>query len=202
MSSGRYASLFPNQRISYWANSPETARAEIKKHGAGCSLLTFWAYDDRSSTFPTVSNQQKLRIIDGRKCGIQELIDKVESKEPLSDSEKVFMQRIINTAPDCIAYDSHAKTGGENFLFFEQGFKKLSLRELNLRLSKEQGANHCSIVCAIHCDYSPFIDRYGLMILPKARVCMDEKYLLTEEYKKRKEIYDESCRRFRPLIIL
>lgn len=43
--SGRYAKLFPNQKLSYWANSPTTARAEIKKHGAGKNILTFWAYD-------------------------------------------------------------------------------------------------------------------------------------------------------------
>ena len=40
---GRYSSLFPNQKISYWADSVMTARAEVKKHGAGCNLLTFWA---------------------------------------------------------------------------------------------------------------------------------------------------------------
>ncbi|WP_051594028.1 hypothetical protein [Butyrivibrio sp. AE3003] len=28
---GRYSKLFPNQRISYWADSPDTSRAEIKK---------------------------------------------------------------------------------------------------------------------------------------------------------------------------
>lgn len=40
----RYAKLFPNQKLSYWADSPDTARAEIKKHGAGSNILTFWAY--------------------------------------------------------------------------------------------------------------------------------------------------------------
>lgn len=29
----RYAKLFPNQKLSYWADSPDTARAEIKSMG-------------------------------------------------------------------------------------------------------------------------------------------------------------------------
>jgi len=37
---GRYSKLFPNQKLSYWADSPITARAE-KKHGAGNNILTF-----------------------------------------------------------------------------------------------------------------------------------------------------------------
>ena len=77
--SGRYAKLFPNQKLSYWANSPTTARAEIKKHGAGKNILTFWAYDDRTSTFPILQNEEPLIIIDGRKTGVQELIDSTKS---------------------------------------------------------------------------------------------------------------------------
>ena len=77
--SGRYAKLFPNQKLSYWANSPTTARAEIKKHGAGKNILTFWAYDDRTSTFPILQNEEPLIIIDGRKTGVQELIDLFDS---------------------------------------------------------------------------------------------------------------------------
>lgn len=40
-----------------------------------------------------------------------------------------------------MAYDSHAKNGGENFIFFEKGFKKLALRQLQLRFSKNNGGN-------------------------------------------------------------
>ena len=65
---GRYSNLFPNQRLSYWADSAATARAEIKKHGAGNNILTFWAYDDGTSTFPTLPDQSPLVIIDGRRC--------------------------------------------------------------------------------------------------------------------------------------
>ena len=76
----RYAKLFPNQKLSYWADSPDTARAEIKKHGAGSNILTFWAYDDGASTFPILQNEELLTIIDGRKTGVQELIDKAKDK--------------------------------------------------------------------------------------------------------------------------
>ena len=30
----RYSNLFPGQKLSYWADSPQTARAEIKKWGS------------------------------------------------------------------------------------------------------------------------------------------------------------------------
>ena len=87
MCSGRYSKLFPNQKISYWANSPETARAEIKKHGSGCDILTFWAYDDQSSFRPCMGNDEMLYIVDGRKCGIQDLIDKINAG--IEDTEKL-----------------------------------------------------------------------------------------------------------------
>lgn len=44
----RYSNIFPGQKLSYWADSPQTARAEVKKWEAGNDLLTFWAYDDGS----------------------------------------------------------------------------------------------------------------------------------------------------------
>ena len=36
--SGRYSKLFPNQKLSYWADSPETARAEIKNMVRGIAF--------------------------------------------------------------------------------------------------------------------------------------------------------------------
>ena len=47
----RYSNIFPGQKLSYWADSPKTARAEVKKWGAGNNLLTFWAYDDGNEEF-------------------------------------------------------------------------------------------------------------------------------------------------------
>lgn len=76
---GRYSKLFLNQKLSYWADSPITAKAEMKKHGAGNNILTFLAYDDGTSTFPTLQNQEPLIIIDGRKCGVQDLLDKADN---------------------------------------------------------------------------------------------------------------------------
>ncbi len=195
--SGRYSKLFPNQKLSYWANSPMTARAEIKKHGAGNNILTFWAYDDGTSTFPTLPDQSPLIIIDGRKCGIQELIDKVDNNMLLSEAERKYMADLLAEEPDCLAFDSHAKKGGENFIFFEKGFRKLALRQLQLRFGRDNGGSHKRIVCAHTCDYSPHIESYGKYFLPKARVRMDTAYLESGEYLLRRRILDESYQKMR-----
>lgn len=193
--SGRYSSLFPGMKISYWADSPQTARAEIKKHGAGNNILTFWAYDDGTSTFPTLPAQKPLVIIDGRKSGVQDLIDKADAQIPLSESEKSLLEQILSTDPDCLAFDSHAIKGGENFIFFETGFKKLSLRQVRLRFGRKDGGSHSRIVCADSCDYTPFLEAYGKLFLPKARIGMNYNYLESDEYRKRKQQCDESHQR-------
>lgn len=198
---GRYSSLFPNQKLSYWAGSPKTARAEIKKHGADNDILTFWAYDDGTSTFPTMPDQSPLIIIDGRKCGAQELIDKVDNGESLSESDVQEMNDILAQEPDCLAYDSHAGKQGENFIFFEKGFKKLSLRQLRLRFGKYHGGNHNRIVCADTSDYAPFPENYGLYFEKKARVRMDESYLESEEYLHRQQEYERSLEKHRNTLI-
>lgn len=193
----RYAKLFPNQKLSYWADSPDTARAEIKKHGAGSNILTFWAYDDGASTFPILQNEELLTIIDGRKTGVQELIDKADKKIELSNSEQNYINDLMAQEPDCLGYDSHAKNGGENFIFFEKGFKKLALRQLQLRFSKNNGGNVNRIVCADTSDYIPFIESYGMCFQPKVRVKMDKSYLLSDEYLQRKEVYEKFCQKVR-----
>ena len=193
----RYAKLFPNQKLSYWADSPVTARAEIKKHGAGSNILTFWAYDDGASTFPILQNEELLTIIDGRKTGVQELIDKADKKIELSNSEQNYINDLMAQEPDCLGYDSHAKNGGENFIFFEKGFKKLALRQLQLRFSKNNGGNVNRIVCADTSDYIPFIESYGMCFQPKVRVKMDKSYLLSDEYLQHKEVYRKSCQKVR-----
>lgn len=193
----RYAKLFPNQKLSYWADSPDTARAEIKKHGAGSNILTFWAYDDGASTFPILQNEELLTIIDGRKTGVQELIDKADKKIKLSNSEQNYINDLMAQEPDCLTYDSHAKNGGENFIFFEKGFKKLALRQLQLRFSKNNGGNVNRIVCADTSDYIPFIESYGMCFQPKVRVKMDKSYLLSDEYLQRKEVYEKFCQKVR-----
>lgn len=192
---GRYAKLFSNKKLSYWADSPSTARAEIKKHGAGNNILTFWAYDDGTSTFPTLPDQAPLIIIDGRKCGVQELIDKADNGTPLSEAEQKYMTDLLAQEPDCLAFDSHAKKGGENFIFFEKGFRKLALRQLQLRFSRNDGGNCNRIICADTCDYTSFIESYGEYFEPKAKIKMDKSYLASEEYLQRKQIYEESHRK-------
>lgn len=197
MCSGRYSKLFPNQKLSYWADSPKTARAEIKKHGSGNNILTFWAYDDSTSTFPIFPNKSPLIIIDGRKCGVQELIDKADNGVLLSKKEQKCMADLLEQEPDCLVYDSHAKKGGENFIFFEKGFKKLALRQLKLRFGKSDGGSYNQIVCADTSDCIPFLENYGKYFEPKARVKMDKTYLSSKEYLQRKHIYEEHCRKMR-----
>ena len=189
---GRYSKLFPNQKLSYWADSPATARAEIKKHGAGNNILTFWAYDDGTSTFPTLQNQDPLIIIDGRKCGVQDLLDKAENGIPLTKAEQEYMISLLAQNPDCLVFDSHAKSGGENFIFFEKGFNKLALRQLRLRFGRKDGGSHKCIVCADTSDYTPYIESYGNCFLPKAKIVMDKTYLQSNEYLLRKQIMEES----------
>lgn len=194
---GRYSKLFPNQKLSYWADSPDTARAEIKKHGSGNDILTFWAYDDASSTFPITEYQEPLVIIDGRECGIQELIDKVDKDIPLTNTEERYMSSMFNLNPDCLAFDSHAKNSGENFIFFEKGFKKLALRQLRLRFGKNNGGNHNLIYCADTCDYTPYIESYGMYFSPIAKIKISESYLQSNEYIEHKRVLNNSYKRFK-----
>lgn len=196
---GRYSCLFPNQKISYWADSVMTARAEVKKHGAGCNLLTFWAYDDASSFIPCLGNDDYLIIVDGRSCGIQTLIEKIDNGEKLTNEESNYMAEIMSESFDAIAYESKAYPGGENFIFLERGYKKLMLRQLRLRFGKQSGGSHDYICCADSSDYIPFPKSLGCYFAPKCRIKMDESYLESEEYIRMKNnievVYDKKIRR-------
>ena len=187
MCSGRYSSLFPGQKVSYWADSPMTARAEIKSHGAGCNIMTFHAYDDSSSFIPCLGNDEMLYVVDGRKCGIQCLIEKADNNIPLTKQEKQMMKDILNQPIDCIAYDSKARPGGENFIFLERGFNKLALREISLRFGRKSGGNHNSIVCSVSSDYTPHPKAYGDYFLPKCKVKRKEDFLTSKEYLQMEE---------------
>ncbi len=182
---GRYSSLFPNQKISYWADSVMTARAEVKKHGAGCNLLTFWAYDDASSFEPCLGGDEMLYIVDGRRTGIQSLIEKIDDGKPLTDDEKQMMEDILKEPIDAIAYESKAYPGGENFIFLEKGFEKLALRELRLRFGRKDGGSHNFICCAFSSDYTPFPKAYGEYFMPKCRVERNLDYENSTECKER-----------------
>ena len=102
----RYSRLFPGQRLSYWADSPQTARAEVKKWGARNNLLTFWAYDDGSSFIPTVYPANYLRIVDGIHFGFDRILMKVSKQEVLTKVEQEFIDKIALEEPDCLAYKS------------------------------------------------------------------------------------------------
>ncbi|MFI3114864.1 MAG: hypothetical protein R3Y12_01815 [Clostridia bacterium] len=181
----RYSKLFPNEKISYWADSKEVALAEIKKHNGNKNYLTFSAYDDVSSTFPILGIDDELVIIDGRKIGFSDILQKIDDNEKLSKEECDLIKKIKKQNPDCLAYKSHANPKGTNFLFFEKGFKKLALREVRLYLGERKAKNHNVIKCAYSCDYSPCIKNYGCYFKPIAKKAMDSEYESSNEYKNR-----------------
>ena len=102
------------------------------------------------------------------------------------------MRYILDQNPDCLAFDSHAQRGGENFIFFEKGFRKLALRQLKIRLGRKNGGIHNQIICADTSDYSPCIEAYGNYFMPKAKIVMNQAYLESSEYLFRKQILKES----------
>lgn len=191
----RYSQLFPGQRLSYWADSSQTARAEAKKWGVKNNLLTFWAYDDGSSFIPTVYPAEYLRIVDGIHFGFDKILKKVNDGLPLSHEEQSFIDRITYEEPDCLAYESEARKGGVCYLFFEHGFKKLSLREVSLRLGDAKGKNHATVPCAITSDFTPVLENYGCAFEPIAKVRLDKGYIDSKEYYLRRQVEKRSWRK-------
>lgn len=185
----RYSMLFSGQKVSYWADSKRTAFAEMQKHGQGHNLLTFFAYDDVTSSFPTLSKKRDvLTIIDGRGMGFHEILEKDDKGIPLSEEDKKLISKIEDENPDCLAYWSVARQGGVNFLFFEKGFRKLALREVRLRLGDDATKNKNCIYCAGTSDYTAWLKSYGDYFLPKAKIRHDDNYELTEEFLRRQKI--------------
>jgi hypothetical protein len=188
----RYSSLFLNQKLSYWADSIETSRKEIKRHGSSNNIITFWAYDDATSTFPILDNQEPLIIIDGRDVGFHEILQKNENNIELNQEEKNIVNEIIKCNPDCLAYYSVANPGAVNYIFFEKGFRKLAIRQVRLRLGNNKSKNTSRIVIADTCDYNAIPKYYGEYFLPIARVGFDDSYLSTEDYKNKCKNKDSS----------
>lgn len=110
----------------------------------------------------------------------------------MTSSEKKFIDKIGREKPDCLAYYSEAKVGGICFLFFEQGFKKLSLREVALRLGDYKGKNTARVTCAVTSDFSPVLEGYGYYFSPIAKTKYDDKYITSDEYILRKQVEDYS----------
>lgn len=189
---GRHSRLFPNQKISYWADDTLTALAEIKKHGGNKNYLRFIAYDDRSSTFPTLNTNEDLVIIDGIQLGFDKILSKIEKNEELTSEEIKLIDLIEDRKPDCLAYKSEAKDGRTNFLFFEKGFNKLAIKEVKLYFGENKNKNHNTIICAGESDYTPYIESYGEFFEPIAKVKTDSNYKKTDEYKLRYENYSKS----------
>lgn len=191
-SDSRYAKLFPNHRLSYWSGSCQTALEETLKHGGTQDHLIFKAYDDGASTFPT-GPYKPLKIIDGRDMGIGVIIREFEKTQELSDADALLMQKIMAEQPDALAYNSVIDRG-ENFIFFESGFDKLSLREVDLYLG---GRKRADVVCAFGSDYSPSCEAYGYSFELIARTKMHEDYRKTVEYKRRLAGFKNSLTRMR-----
>lgn len=190
--SNRYSTLFKGQKVSYWADSIETAKAEYRDKGQ--ERIEFWAYDDMSSTFPTIEEDRFLYIIDGTKFGFDNILEKVDNTLKLTQEEKNLILQIEEENPDGLAYKSHKKVGGINFLFFEKGFKKLSLREVVFRVKIDGKSKKQTINCACSSDFSPDINSYGKYLDCDFKVKVDDTYLQSEEYKSRKSIYEKSIR--------
>lgn len=106
-----------------------------------------------------------------------------------------MIERISGEKPDCLVYHSHAKKNGVNFLFFEKGFAKLSLREVRLRLGDKQEKNSNCIVGATTSDYSPIVENYGYYFNLLARVKMNDKYLKSAEYLSHNRKFENSLER-------
>lgn len=191
----RYSSLFPGQKLSYWADSIETARAEYYHWNKSKDIIIFWAYDDGSSFTPTVYPAQNLTIIDGFQLGFNKLLHKLESGELLTPAEKDLIDMIAAYEPDCLAYQSERNPEGVNYLFFEHGFKKLSLREVKLYLGERKSKNHNSAYCAGTCDYTPYLKGYGYKFMPIAKTEYDRSYEESDEYKLRNQAYQHFCDR-------
>lgn len=183
-SNGRYSKLFKNEKVSYWANDKRTAINEMRKHHKCDSYICFHAYDDSSSTFPINNNFEDLIILDGRKSGIDKLINKIECKEVLTNDENVFLKKILEQKPDCLVYDSHAHKGGENYIFFESGFKKLALRSVKLKIVKNGKIYNKKVCCSFGSDYSPSIENYFKKFEPIAKAKLDGNYKDSKQYKK------------------
>lgn len=193
--SGRYSKLFPDKKISYWADSKATALAEIKKHGGNKNYLTFNAYDDASSFIPTLDVEDQLVIIDGREVEFHKILLKIENDEELTSEDKYIIEAIRIEEPDCLAYKSVAKEDGLNFLFFEKGFKKLALRDVKLYYGELKSKNSKQVACATTSDYSPVLKSYGMYFEPITKVKFDHEYIDTEEYIERNKNRDEFFKR-------
>ena len=194
----RYSKLFPKGKISYWADSKTTSLKEIQKHGASESYLSFHAYDDATSTFPTLNTDYDLIIIDGIELNFHRILDKIENDKPLDASERKLIKQIELEEPDCLAYRSVACTteSHTNFLFFESGFKKLAIKEVRNHMENRPKNDDVRIYCAVSNDYTPIIKNYGCYFDNGLNIMFNPKYIESEEYKFRSTNLKKSKSKF------
>ena len=189
----RYADLFEGDKVSYWAATPLIARREWQKHNQGkTNHLMFWAYDDISNTFPTI--RKPMIIIDGIQLGFEKILEKCDNGEPLTAQEQFLINKIREAKPDGLAYKPHTSKNNPydefsiaceaNFMFFEKGFNKLVLREVNLRVNHNKNRN--DIHCSVGGGYTLDEESYGKYFAPIAKVKINSDYLKSDEYLSRK----------------
>lgn len=115
-----------------------------------------------------------------------------------------IMDRIRSESPDGLVYSSHIDPNHRNYLFFESGFRKLSLKQVSLTVRKDGRVNRNRVTCATSSDYTPSIEAYGHYFEPIAKLKFDERYLKSEEYISRKTNYEHNVSRYlkemKPLI--
>lgn len=196
-SGNRHSRLFPNEKTSYWSNGTRVARAEVKKHGSKNNLLTFWAYDDSSSFIPTINPISYMHIISGFELGFNKILEKAENDIPLSSDDEEILDRIVEARADGLAYPSQIDPWAVNYLFFESGFDKLSLRQVRLRLGNRDSPNKNCIICADSCDYIPYLKSYGRYFEKYAKIHYNAEYENSSEYKRRTSIADEKYDRLK-----
>ena len=191
-SGNRHSTLFRNEKTSYWSENEYVARSEVKVHESCRSYLMFWAYDDNSSSFPTIPNKSPLHIINGMDFRFNEILYKSENSIELSESELEIIDRIKSESPDCLVYNSHVNPRHINYLFFESGFKKLSLKKVSLTIRNGDHVNRNRVICATSSDYTPNMEAYGYYFESVAKKKFDSKYLKSEEYINRKSNFKRS----------
>ncbi len=162
---GRYSKLFPNQKLSYWADSADTARLEIKKHGAENNILTFWAYDDGTSHDLTVAEykvQQETEhlkritdILDEKQGRLYSASIRLEQAEKeVTEAEKHLSDtqaELVGAEKDLIRIKTESRETKQKLLAEQEEIKQenLSLKGLSSKVCKFLGLWVCQVKCGM-----------------------------------------------------
>src|SRR5699024_1683627 len=137
-----------------------------------------------TSTFPTLNTDYDLTIIDGIELNFHQILYKIENDKLLNASERKLIKQIELEESDCLAYKSVACTteNRTNFLFFENGFKKLAVKEVRIHMGNRSKNDDVRIHCTVLSDYSPLINNYGCYFDNELSIMYNPKYAESEEY--------------------